>query len=190
MDNTHLWESLEKQALSYIASWNVNLYISLMRKLSVTFKIINVHFFNPSVLLLGFLPIDDIFINVWNNINRGLLMRAKLWKQSTFIKRGLIKLIMVHTCKEILGCKQEWGSRGFPSSAVVKNPPANAGETGSSPGPGRSHRLWSNKACTSQLLILCSRAREPQLLKPSCLEPVLCNKRSHDNEKPAHHNEE
>ena len=29
-----------------------------------------------------------------------------------------------------------------------------------------------------------------QLLKPMHLEPVLCNKRSHRNEKPAHHNEE
>ena len=27
----------------------------------------------------------------------------------------------------------------FPGGAVVKNPPANAGDTGSSPGPGRSH---------------------------------------------------
>ena len=27
----------------------------------------------------------------------------------------------------------------FLGGAVVKNPPANAGETGSSPGPGRSH---------------------------------------------------
>ena len=29
-----------------------------------------------------------------------------------------------------------------------------------------------------------------QLLKPARLEPVLCNKRSHDSENPAHHNEE
>ena len=29
-----------------------------------------------------------------------------------------------------------------------------------------------------------------QLLKPTCLEPVLCNKRSYRNEKPAHRNEE
>ena len=29
-----------------------------------------------------------------------------------------------------------------------------------------------------------------QLLKPMLLEPVLCNKRNHHNEKPAHHNEE
>ena len=33
---------------------------------------------------------------------------------------------------------------GFPGGAVVKNPPANVGDTGSSSGPGRSHMLWSN----------------------------------------------
>ena len=27
----------------------------------------------------------------------------------------------------------------FPGGTVVKNPPANAGDTGSIPGPGRSH---------------------------------------------------
>ena len=32
----------------------------------------------------------------------------------------------------------------FPGSRVVKNPPANAGDTGSSPGPGRSHMSRSN----------------------------------------------
>ena len=36
------------------------------------------------------------------------------------------------------------GLRGFPGGAVVKNPPANAGDTGLSPGPGRSHMPWSN----------------------------------------------
>ena len=36
-------------------------------------------------------------------------------------------------------------SRGdFPGGAVVKNPPANAGDMSSSPGPGRSHMLQSN----------------------------------------------
>ena len=34
--------------------------------------------------------------------------------------------------------------KGFPGGAVVKNPPANAGDTGSSPGPGRSRMPWSN----------------------------------------------
>ena len=32
----------------------------------------------------------------------------------------------------------------FPGGTVVKNPPANAGDVGSSPGPGRCHMLWSN----------------------------------------------
>ena len=32
----------------------------------------------------------------------------------------------------------------FPGGSVVKNPPANAGDTGSIPGPERSHMPWSN----------------------------------------------
>ena len=36
------------------------------------------------------------------------------------------------------------GIGGFPGGTVVKNPPANAGDTGLSPGPGRSHMLRSN----------------------------------------------
>ena len=53
-----------------------------------------------------------------------------------------------------------------PTSAVVKNPPANAGDTGSSPGLGKSHMLRSRYARAPQLLSLCSTAREPQLLSP------------------------
>ena len=34
--------------------------------------------------------------------------------------------------------------RDFPGGAVVKNPPANSGDTGSSPGPGGSHMPRSN----------------------------------------------
>ena len=34
--------------------------------------------------------------------------------------------------------------QGFPGGAVVENLPANAGDTGSSPGPGRSHMPRSN----------------------------------------------
>ena len=79
---------------------------------------------------------------------------------------------------------------GFPGGTVVKNPPANAGDMGLSPGPGRSHVPWSNWARAPQLLSLHSRAHEPQLPKPMRLEPVLRNKRNHRNEKPAHRNEE
>ena len=38
---------------------------------------------------------------------------------------------------------ENWG-RDFPGGAVVKNPPASAGDTGSSPGLGRSHMPRSN----------------------------------------------
>ena len=41
-----------------------------------------------------------------------------------------------------LGIKRQFG--GFPGGTVVKNPPANAGDIGSSPGLGRSHMLRSN----------------------------------------------
>ena len=55
---------------------------------------------------------------------------------------------------------------GFLGGAVVKNPPANAGDMGSSPGPGRSHVPQSNSARAPQQLSLRSRAHEPQLLSP------------------------
>ena len=45
----------------------------------------------------------------------------------------------------------------FPSGPVVGNPPADVGNIGLIPGPGRSHI--------------------PQLLKPMHLEPLLCNEK-------------
>ena len=37
---------------------------------------------------------------------------------------------------------------------------------------------------------LSNQVHAPQLLKPGCLEPVLCSKKSHPSEKPAHCKEE
>ena len=73
---------------------------------------------------------------------------------------------------------------------MVENPPANAEDTGSNPGLGGSHVPWSDKARAPQLLSLRSGACEPQLLKPARLEPMLCNGRSHHNERPAHRRQE
>ncbi|KAJ8784042.1 hypothetical protein J1605_009085 [Eschrichtius robustus] len=67
---------------------------------------------------------------------------------------------------------------GFRGGAVVENLPANAGDTGSSPGLGRSHMPRSDWA------------REPQLLEPARLEPVRRNERGRDSERPAHRDEE
>ena len=46
----------------------------------------------------------------------------------------------INTCNNL----DETQGRGFPGGKMVKNPPANAGDMGSSPGPGRSHMLQSN----------------------------------------------
>ena len=74
---------------------------------------------------------------------------------------------------------------GFPGGPVVKSSPANAGAMGSIPGPGRCDMSQSNQACAPPLVRLCSRARTLQLLKPTRLDPMLHNKRSHHNENPA-----
>ena len=60
--------------------------------------------------------------------------------------------------------------RGFPGGSVVENLPANAGDTGSSPGLGRSHMLQSNWAREPQLLglrfwSLCSATREAAIVR-------------------------
>ena len=62
-------------------------------------------------------------------------------------------------------CSQENILWGFPGGAVVENLPANAGDTGLSPGLGGSHMPRSNWAREPQLLSLrvwslCSAARE------------------------------
>ena len=44
----------------------------------------------------------------------------------------------------ILKWHQKQQAWDFPGGAVVKNPPANAGDTGLSPGAGRSHMPRSN----------------------------------------------
>ena len=75
---------------------------------------------------------------------------------------------------------------GFPGGAVVKNAPANAGDTGSSPGLGRSHMPRSNWAREPQLLSLCSRACGAQLLSPRATTTEACPSRAHapQQEKP------
>ena len=62
---------------------------------------------------------------------------------------------------------------GFPGGTVVENLPANAGDTGSSPGLGRSHMPWSNWAHEPQLLSLhiwslCSTTREATIVRGPC----------------------
>ena len=77
--------------------------------------------------------------------------------------------------------------QGFSGGSVVKNLPVTLpGDMDLIPDPG-----WHASEQLSpypQLLNLYSRAKEPQLLKLARLEPMLLNKRSLHNEKPAHCN--
>ena len=66
----------------------------------------------------------------------------------------------------------------FSGGTVGKNLPAKGGNTGSIPGLGRFHMTWSNHACVPQLLSPNSRVQELQLLKPTCVKPLLCNEKA------------
>ena len=60
--------------------------------------------------------------------------------------------------------------RGFPGGTVVENLPADAGDTGSSPGLGGSHMPWSDWAREPQRLSLhvwslCSATGEAAMLR-------------------------
>ena len=57
---------------------------------------------------------------------------------------------------------------GFPGGAVVESPPANAGDMGSCPGPGRSHMPWAMAA------------------EPARPEPVLRKGRGYNSERPTY----
>ena len=53
-------------------------------------------------------------------------------------------------------------SRDFPGGAVVKNPPASAGDMGSIPGPGRSSEAHAPRARTPQREATAVRSHAPQ----------------------------
>ena len=69
-------------------------------------------------------------------------------------------------------------NQGFPGGAAVENLPASAGKHGFEPSSGRIPRAAEQLgpwAATTE---------------PARLEPVLCNKRGRDSERPAHRDEE
>ena len=128
--------------------------------------------YDPAVPLLGIYPkelktliLKDTCIPMFI---AALLITAKTWKQhkcpltDEWIKKMCHMCVCVcvhmHTHTHIrthngilLSHKKEWG---FPGRAVVENLPANAGDTGSSPGLGRSHMPRSGWAREPQLLSL------------------------------------
>ena len=66
----------------------------------------------------------------------------------------------------------------FSGGTMGKNLPAKGGSMGSIPDLGRFHMTWSNHACVPQRLSPNSRVQELQLLKPTCIKPMLYNKKA------------
>ena len=81
-----------------------------------------------------------------NKMKRQLTEWEKIFANKVTDK-GLIskiyKQLMQVNIKKNKQPNQKMGG-DFPGGTVVKNPPAIAGNTGSIPGPGRSHMPWSN----------------------------------------------
>ena len=65
-------------------------------------------------------------------------------------------------------------NRGFPSASVVKNPPANVED----PWSGKIPLTLEQLSHAPQLLSLCSRAQELQLLSPRAAAPEVCTSQS------------
>ena len=67
----------------------------------------------------------------------------------------------------------KWSEWDFPGGPVIKNPPANAGDLGSSPSPGRSHMLRETKllchnywACAPEPRAAAAEAEYPRARAP------------------------
>ena len=102
----------------------------------------------------------------WIVLGRSLVGKSAMWRTSLVAQWLRICLPMQGTWV--------W--------ALVREDPTSRGAT-----KPMHHNYW---ACALEPASHNYWARVLQLLKPACLAPVLHNKRSHRNEKPAHHNEE
>ena len=110
-----------------------------------------------------------LFLNKVDNLIGRTMKKSTSLKHSLTENQFWRKITIKH--------EREKEKMGVPGGAVVKSPPANAGDTGSSPGPGRSHTPRSNQARAPQLLSLRSRARAPQQKKPQQWEVRTPQKR-------------
>ena len=100
---------------------------------------------NENAAMPPLLDIGPHFLQCFNCSGTEVLM-PNSWKKRRRMPRAtcvhihrLASILSVHTQKHIKEVLL-----GFPGGTVVENLPANAGDTGLSPGPGRSHMPQSN----------------------------------------------
>ena len=113
------------------------------------------------LLIIGALPAKFMYLCVLSLLNLWTVMKA-LW-------------LPVVSCSSVLKpllCRVRLLGKDFPGRTVDKTLPVNAGDMGNP---------WSGKILhAAEQLSLCT----------TTTELVLCNERSHHNEKPGHHDEE
>ena len=103
----------------------------------------------PSVLPWSWVPSERRWffqrhtVHLWSKKQKKLTFSDRIFSKAV----GEVKLpnqsSPTTSCAQMKAVK-DTQMPDFPGDAVFKNPPANAGDTGSSPGPGRSHMPWSN----------------------------------------------
>ena len=123
---------------------------------------------------LEILPCGQESLRIWYKVKKYLPLRLEginlSWKRLSQVEE-----------------KPTWkmhknNTSGLPlKGSVIKNPPGNAGNTGSVPAPGRSHMQWGNQASATHRL-------ESNFWSPCVLRPGLRNKRSLRDKKPDHRN--
>ena len=149
----------------------------------------------------------------WGSDQLWATKRTRSWGCVWALPRGLHRQptdVSLHTQPTCLNTSFLWGkgpgagkqrntlkrsrARGFPGRRAVKNCPVNAGDVGSTPGPGRFHMSQSDSPYTitaePTLYSPTATTTKPSCRKERSLEPVLCIEKSHCNEKPKHRNKE
>ena len=86
----------------------------------------------------------DIFKGTVSEQNKSFELNIKLNNRKSYKSFAHLKLYTEIFSFSIHSIIDQDTGVGFPGGAVVENLPANAGDTGSSPGLGRSHMPQSN----------------------------------------------
>ncbi|XP_029088159.1 ankyrin repeat and SOCS box protein 3 isoform X1 [Monodon monoceros] len=132
----------------------------------------------PSLLLAGFDPLN-LLCSTWiDSISDDILIFTLEFTNWRRLPPAVEKMLSARASNSSWALQQHIGKKaqfwGFPGGAVVESPPADAGDTGSCPGLGRSHMPRSG----------CAREPWPQGLRVRSL--LLRNGRGHSTERPAY----
>ena len=100
--------------------------------------------YHLAIALLGIHP-NELKTYVHTNVYSSFIHNCqKLEATKMSLNRRMDKQTAVHHTMGYYPAIRSKELLDLPGGAVVRSPPANAGDTGSIPGPGRSHMLRSN----------------------------------------------